>query len=63
MNNPVPNDDGSFQLVVAHADPGHPNWLNTADHHQGTMGVRWVRAESHPEPRCRVVALSELRRS
>jgi hypothetical protein len=52
--------DGSFQLVVAHRDPGHPNWIDTAGHDHGTMCVRWVRADAHPEPRCRVVKLSEL---
>ena len=53
--------DGSFRLVVAHEDPGLPNWLTTAGHERGTMCVRWVRAASHPEPRCRVVKLAELR--
>jgi hypothetical protein len=53
-------EDGSVELVVAHRDPGHPNWLDTAGHDHGTMGVRWVRADSHPEPRCRVVPLSEI---
>jgi len=55
--------DGSFQLVVAHRDPGHPNWIDTAGHDHGTMCVRWVRADAHPEPRCRVVALAELERA
>jgi hypothetical protein len=54
-------EDGSFELVVAHQDPGHPNWISTAGHAHGTMCVRWVRADSHPEPRCRVVRLDELR--
>ena len=54
-------DNGSVQIVVAHEDPGHPNWLDTSGHHHGIMGVRWVRAESHPEPACRVVKLSDLR--
>ncbi len=53
-------DDGSFRLVVAHTDPGCANWMDTSGHDHGTMCVRWVRAESHPEPRCRVVKLSEL---
>jgi hypothetical protein len=53
-------EDGSFEIVVAHVDPGHPNWLDTAGHDHGTMCVRWVRASSHPEPKCRVVKLSEL---
>ncbi len=57
----VYREDGSFQLVVAHEDPGLPNWISTAAHEHGTMGLRWVLAESHPEPRARVVELAELR--
>jgi hypothetical protein len=53
--------DGSFELVVAHRDPGHPNWISTAGHEHGTMGLRWVLADAHPEPRTRVVKLAELR--
>jgi hypothetical protein len=34
--------DGSLKLVVAARDPGHPNWLDTAGHRRGTLGVRWV---------------------
>jgi hypothetical protein len=52
--------DGSFRLVVAHADPGVPNWVDTAGHSRGTMGLRWVKASSHPQPRARVVKVSEL---
>jgi hypothetical protein len=34
--------DGSLRVVVAARDPGHPNWLDTAGHARGTVGVRWV---------------------
>ena len=34
--------DGSARFVVAHRDPGVPNWLDTAGHRHGTVGVRWV---------------------
>jgi hypothetical protein len=34
--------DGSVRFVVAHRDPGLPNWLDTAGHLRGTVGVRWV---------------------
>jgi hypothetical protein len=34
--------DGSVKLIVAAQDPGHPNWLDTAGHARGTIGVRWV---------------------
>lgn len=54
------NADGSFQLVVAHEDPGHPNWIDTARHEHGIMGLRWVRAVGHPEPRTKVVKLAEV---
>ena len=54
------NDDGSVRLVVAARDPGVFNWLDTAGHAFGTMCFRWVRAPEHPQPRTRVVKLSEL---
>jgi hypothetical protein len=53
-------EDGSLQLVVSSENPGHPNWMDTAGHRHGTMCVRWVLADHHPEPKCRVVKRSEL---
>ena len=53
-------EDGSIRLVVAHENPSMPNWLETAGHTSGTMCFRWVKAENHPQPRTRVVRLSEL---
>jgi len=53
------------RIVVAHADPGLPNWIDTAGHTSGTMRFRWVRAAEHPQPSCRVVkhaSLAELHR-
>ncbi len=52
--------DGSVRLIVAHADPGLPNWLETAGHDAGTMCFRWVKATSHPVPATRVVKMNEL---
>jgi hypothetical protein len=37
--------DGSVTVVVAHKDPGHPNWIQTAGHNEGTMCWRWYRPE------------------
>jgi hypothetical protein len=54
------NEDGSFQLVVAHRDPGHPNWIDTAGHDHGIMGLRWVRAIGHPEPTVKHVKFADL---
>ncbi len=53
--------DGSVRVVVAHEDPGVPNWIETAGHARGTMCWRWIGAQEHPEPATRVVDLSELR--
>ena len=52
--------DGSFLIVVAERDPGIGNWIDTAGHTQGTMGLRWNMAIDPPQPVCRVVRLSEL---
>ncbi len=52
--------EGSVRLVVSSTEPGHANWIDTAGHSRGTMCVRWVRADAHPEPQCQVVKRSEL---
>jgi hypothetical protein len=52
--------DGSVRLIVAHRDPGLPNFINTVSHDSGTMLFRWVRADSHPVPSTRVVRFNEL---
>ena len=53
--------DGSVRSIVAHENPGLPNWIDTAGHTSGTMCFRWVRAAEHPQPGCRVVKPSSLR--
>jgi hypothetical protein len=35
-------DDGTVECVIAHRDPGVANWLDTAGHRRGIVGVRWV---------------------
>lgn len=52
-----PNDDGTVTIVVAAKDPGFGNWLNTAGHREGTALLRWVKADHHPIPTCRVVKI------
>jgi hypothetical protein len=56
------NDDGSWTIVVAHRDPGHPNWVSTAGHPRGRIWFRWFCPESTPErPLTSVVPLADLR--
>lgn len=58
--NALPDDDGVVRVVIAHRDPGHPNWLDTAGHSHGTAHVRYVLADSHPPVRTSVVRWDEL---
>jgi hypothetical protein len=58
-------DDGSLRVIVSHDDPGHPNWIETCGHTEGTMCWRWYRLKdgSGPvEPACTVVKLNDWRR-
>jgi hypothetical protein len=53
--------DGRFRVVVAHRDPGVPNWLDTAGHREGLVFCRWLEAETPPEaPTSRVVPVDAL---
>ncbi|MDX1496895.1 MAG: DUF1214 domain-containing protein [Salinisphaeraceae bacterium] len=56
-------NDGSVQIVVAHSDPGLPNWINTVGHDCGAMSFRWIRADEKPQPQCRVVKFAEIAQS
>ena len=50
--------DGSLKVIVAHSDPGHPNWINTCGHTEGTMCWRWYRlkeGEKAVEPKARIL--------
>lgn len=53
--------DGSVRIVVAHKDPGVPNWINTVGHESGTMCFRWIRAKEHPQPQTRVVKYLDIK--
>ena len=58
----VLKDDGTWKVVIAHADPGVPNWLDTAGHREGLFFCRWLQAEEFPEqPTCTLVPLSRVR--
>jgi hypothetical protein len=51
-------DDGSWEIVIAHRDPGHPNWIQTQGHTEGLLWFRWFLPEHTPErPTTEVVTL------
>ncbi len=52
--------DGSARFVISQRDPGAPNWLDTAGHGRGTVGVRWVGSDVvDVMPTTRVVTLDD----
>lgn len=53
--------DGRLTIVVAERDPGAGNWIDTCGHSSGTALLRWLGATDHPIPKCRVVAIEEVR--
>jgi hypothetical protein len=53
--------DGSFRLVIAHRDPGVPNWLDTEGRSFGLVFWRYLLPEGEIEtPKARVVEIREL---
>ena len=54
------NDDGSWTVVIAHRDPGHPNWISTSGHRRGRIWFRWFHPVATPErPTTRVVPVAD----
>jgi hypothetical protein len=53
--------DGSFRIVIAHQNPGVPNWLDTTGATFGLIYVRYILPTEQPtELLTRVVPLAEL---
>jgi hypothetical protein len=55
--------DGSIKVIVAHQDPGLPNWIETAGHNEGTMCWRWYKplGENIPQPKTRVELFDSIK--
>lgn len=55
-------DDGSVRIVVSKQKPAMAidNWLDTCGRNEGTMCVRWIRSQSYPDPKTRVVKLDSI---
>lgn len=53
--------DGSFRLILAHADPGLPNWLDTEGRPSGTLFWRYFLPEGDiVTPQATVVKFADL---
>jgi hypothetical protein len=60
------DEDGVLRYVVAHRDPGVPNWLDTTGHREGFLTPRWSysttpRPDRWPKISARVVAFDDIR--
>ncbi|MDP6540806.1 MAG: hypothetical protein QF410_14780, partial [Planctomycetota bacterium] len=55
------DEDGRLRCVIAHRDPGVPNWLDTCGHPEGMIQVRWVWTKTCPRPTVRAVPFTEIR--
>ena len=54
------DSDGRLRIVIAHSDPGVPNWLDTAGHGKGLLQYRWIWTRNNPQPAGRILKFSEL---
>lgn len=53
--------DGSVILVLSERDPGVANWLETANHRQGHIAIRWQLSEGNlPIPDTTVVRVDDV---
>ena len=56
--------DGSVRYVIAHTDPGVPNWLDTTGLREGYMALRWtysVKPDDFPTVAVRKLPVAEVR--
>lgn len=53
-------NDGRVRIVVAHEDPGVPNWIEPDARDHGVMGLRFVRPAVEPQVETRLVPITDL---
>jgi len=58
----TPDDDGIIRYVLAHRDPGVPNWLDISGHPDGGIFMRWQSPSEDPKkPSVEVIAFDDIR--
>lgn len=52
--------DAAMTIVIAHKDPGIPNWLDASGHSEGYVTFRWIGVTKPPRPVATRVPLGNL---
>ena len=55
--------DGSVRIIISSKDPERGNWMDTCNHMEGTMCLRWYRlplGEKPVQPKCKLIKISEV---
>jgi hypothetical protein len=60
MHYAVREDDGELIVVLAHDDPGVPNWLDASVFSAGYVTYRWMGTDVQPAPVCTQVKRCDL---
>ena len=55
------DQDGALRWVIAHRDPGVPNWVDTTGHREGFMAPRWTYSETPPAERWPTIHAKKVR--
>jgi len=55
------DEDGVIRLVVAHRDPGVPNWLDTSGQREGFLTPRWAYSERPDEDQWPSISAKKVR--
>ena len=55
------DDDGRYRIVIAHQDPGVPNWLDTTGLREGMIATRYIRTANVPAQTGQLVKLGDVR--
>jgi hypothetical protein len=55
------DDDGRYRVVIAHRDPGVPNWLDTTGLHEGMIATRYIRTSDVPPQSGQLVKFDRIR--
>jgi hypothetical protein len=55
------DDDGRYRVVIAHRDPGVPNWLDTTGLHEGMIATRYIRTADVPAQTGQLVKFDQIR--